>query len=290
MKLSIFIFFCMNLLFAQVPGAPSSTQANEMMNEGSMIQATAPSGQNLENKKVDSNPSLNPISSPPSGLEIGAPSLIDENKKILDEVSGDFDIVVNTKDNLIDYLFEEFIPKILQKNKKEQAILDYFKNKGYTTSFGYALNKTLQGDFYNYYTRKINKDGKINLRHNVVDEYFIDFYVNNEISVLHRIDWFQKNSGLYNEAYGRRINLIIITDDPLGLYNDLSILDMRVLGQPGVFFIDMNKLDYDKEPWENLFQFNLTGSVYQVVTDDLSRREFRYEFEDKKIRRKVGKV
>ena len=72
----------MNLLFAQVPGAPSSTQANEMMNEGSMIQATAPSGQNLENKKVDSNPSLNPISSPPSGLEIGAPSLIDENKKI----------------------------------------------------------------------------------------------------------------------------------------------------------------------------------------------------------------
>ena len=65
---------------------------------------------------------------------------------------------------------------------------------------------------------------------------------------------------------------------------------MRVLGQPGVFFIDMNKLDYDKEPWENLFQFNLTGSVYQVVTDDLSRREFRYEFEDKKIRRKVGKV
>ena len=152
------------------------------------------------------------------------------------------------------------------------------------------MNKTLQGDFYNYYTRKINKDGKINLRHNVVDEYFIDFYVNNEISVLHRIDWFQKNSGLYNEAYGRRINLIIITDDPLGLYNDLSILDMRVLGQPGVFFIDMNKLDYDKEPWENLFQFNLTGSVYQVVTDDLSRREFRYEFEDKKIRRKVGKV
>ena len=212
------------------------------------------------------------------------------SKKILDEVSGDFDIVVNTKDNLIDYLFEEFIPKILQKNKKEQAILDYFKNKGYTTSFGYALNKTLQGDFYNYYTRKINKDGKINLRHNVVDEYFVDFYINNEISVLHRIDWFQKNSGLYNEAYGRRINLIIITDDPLGLYNDLSILDMRVLGQPGVFFIDMNKLDYDKEPWENLFQFNLTGSVYQVVTDDLSRREFRYEFEDKKIRRKVGKV
>ncbi|MCK6597621.1 MAG: pilus assembly protein PilP [Bdellovibrionaceae bacterium] len=82
MKLSILILFSTKLLFAQAPEVSSPSQGAEMINEGSMIQATAPSGQNLENKKVESNSSLNPTSPPSFGVEIGAPSLIDESKKV----------------------------------------------------------------------------------------------------------------------------------------------------------------------------------------------------------------
>lgn len=210
--------------------------------------------------------------------------------KLLDEITGDFEIVINTKDELLNYLFDEFIPRIFQENLSENKILNYLKSRGYSNSFGYALNNTLQGDFYNYYSRKINKDGKINKRHNVVDEFFIDFYYNNEMSVLHRLDWFQKNSKLYKERYGRGINLIIVTKDITSLYNDLSILDMRVLGQPGVFFISLDDLNEKVDVWSNLKQFSLDGAVYKIVTDDLSRREFLFRIDEKKIRHKVGKV
>jgi hypothetical protein len=210
--------------------------------------------------------------------------------KLLDEITGDFEIVINTKDELLNYLFDEFIPRIFQENLSENKVLNYLKSRGYSNSFGYALNNTLQGDFYNYYSRKINKDGKINKRHNVVDEFFIDFYYNNEMSVLHRLDWFQKNSKLYKERYGRGINLIIVTKDITSLYNDLSILDMRVLGQPGVFFISLDDLNEKVDVWSNLKQFSLDGAVYKIVTDDLSRREFLFRIDEKKIRHKVGKV
>lgn len=209
---------------------------------------------------------------------------------ILDQINGDFEIIVKKKDDLIDYIFKSLVPRIFHKNNQENMILNYFNKSGYTTSYGYALNEKLLGDFYNYYIRKLTPDGKIENKLGILEEYFLDFYLDEEMSVLHRIDWYQKNTKLYREEYKRDIRLIVVTDDIEKLYEDFRLLGQRVLGQPNIFILDINSFNSRNDVFNNLCQFGIDGEVFSIVTKDLSRREFKYKIKEKEIRQNVGRV
>lgn len=210
---------------------------------------------------------------------------------LLDEINGDFEIVIKPKDELIDYIFNSYISEMLQKNTERNNILQYFKKNGYQLSYGYGLNKTLQGDFYNFYLRKRDEQGKLVQSNGIVDEYFLDFYEDEEISVLHRIEWYDKNSTLYKEQFKRSIRLIVVTKNIEQTYKDFELVGQKILGQPGIFLLDVNKIDTYIPVYKNLYQLGITGEVYNITTPDLSRRKFVYKINShKNIKHKRGKI
>lgn len=210
---------------------------------------------------------------------------------ILDEINNDFEIVIKPRAELIKYMFESLVPDLLRKNEKKNSILNYFEEKKYSLAYGFGLNKTLHGDFYNYYLRNLDKKGKIIINDGVVDEFFADFYLDEEMSVLHRVNWYEKNSYLYKESFGRPIRLIVVTDDLETLFEDFKLVGMRILGQPGIFILDTNRLDTYNPIYMNLLQFGLGGEVFKITTPDLSRREFIYKINsNKSINHRKGNI
>lgn len=208
----------------------------------------------------------------------------------LDEIRPDFEIVIKPRGEMLDYIFEGLVPSILNRNPRENIYLDYLKKKGFTLSYGYNLNAYLMGDFYQYYVRKLDNKGKIVTRQGTLQEYFVDFYFNEEMGVLHRLEYFKKNDTLYREAFGRGINLVIVTDSVEQVYNDMAKLGQRVLGQNGIFVVDVNKMSTRNEIYQNLLQISPQGEVYRIVSSDHSRREFLYVIGEKQLKEKAGRI
>lgn len=208
----------------------------------------------------------------------------------LDEIKPDFEIVVKPRDAMLDYVFSSLIPSILNQNRRENQFLQYLQKKGFTLSYGYHLNQHLLGDFYQYYVRKLDEDGKIISRQGTPQEYFVDFYLNEELSVLHRIEYFKRNDRLYRDKFGRGTNLIIVTDNVEQLYKDLDKLGPRALGQQGIFVVDLNTMSSRNEVYQNLLQLSQQGEVFRTVSSDHSRREYLYTLGEKEVREKAGRV
>ena len=208
----------------------------------------------------------------------------------LDEIKPDFEIVIKPREEMLDYVFKGLIPRILNKNRKENAFLDYLQKRKFTLSYGYNLNEYLLGDFYQYYVRKLDNSGKIVTRNGTLQEYFVDFYHYEEMSVLHRLEYFKKNDKLYRDKFGRGINLIVVTDNIEQLFKDMEKLGQRALGIQGIFVVDSNKMSTRNEVYKNLLQISAQGEVFRIVSSDHSRREFLYRIGEKELREKAGRV
>lgn len=208
----------------------------------------------------------------------------------LDNVTDNFDIVVKHRDELIPYIFQSLIPRILNKNSDENIALKQIQDGGWTISYGYQLNTVLAGDFYNYFIRKLDENGQVVKFSGTLQEYFLDFYLDEEMTVLHRIEFYQRNTTLYKEKFGRNIRLIVVTKDIETLYQDLSLLGNKILGQPNVFVLDLNKFNPLDELYENLYTLGTQGEVFKITSRDHSRREFYYKIGQKTLNNKKGRI
>ena len=220
-------------------------------------------------------------------IELVKQTIIDT---FLDELKPDFEIVIKTRSEILNYLFDSLFPRILNKNRQENILLQYLQKHDFTPSYGYNLNAYLLGDFYQYYVRKLDKAGKIVSKNGTPQEYFFDLYLDEEISVLHRIDYYKKNNRLYEEAFGRPINLVIVVNDLEKAYKDLGLLGAKALGHQGIFILDLSRMSYKNDVYQNLIQITVHGEVFRIVSSDHSRREFLYRLHDTEMRQKKGRV
>lgn len=208
----------------------------------------------------------------------------------LDEIRNGLDIVIKAKDDIIPYIFDSLIPRIINRNSDENNTLRILEESGWTLSYGHQLNKVLAGDFYNYFVRKLDDNGNVIKFSGTLQEYFLDFYLDEELSVLHRVENFNRNSHLFKEAYGRGIRLIIATRSIENLYEDLSLFGQKILGSPNLFVLDINKMSPQNELFQNLYVLGTKGEVYQIISRDHSRQEFKYQIGKTGIKNKKGRI
>ena len=210
---------------------------------------------------------------------------------LLDELSPDFDIVVDTREKLLDYVFQSLLPKTLNKNNDENKILQYLQNNSWNISYGYTFSELFFNKFYNYYIRQLDKNGKIILRNQQPQEYFVDFYFDSEMSVLGEVRYFNKNNTLYKEKFGRNFKYIIISNNISQTYNDLKLLGPSSFSSNNISIMDVRNLDKTKDLYLNLLTLDNFGSVYKIASIDHSRRDFYYSLNSiEKIKQKVGRV
>ena len=208
----------------------------------------------------------------------------------LDQVTDNFEIVIKHQSQIMDYIFGSLLPTILNKNKNESRVLKYLTDEGWSLSYGYQLNQVLHGDFYNYFARKLDDNGQVIKFSGALQEYFLDFYLNGEMSVLHRIEFYHRNTTFYREKFGRDIRLVIATNDIESLYKDLNLIGDKVLGQPNIFVLDVNNFNSKTELFNNLYSLGRNGEVFAITSRDHSRREFKYRIGQKELINKKGRI
>lgn len=190
--------------------------------------------------------------------------------QILDLFQDTFDMVVGSKDELLALLFNTLIPNILQENKNKEQIFQILKEKhGFQVDLAYPLKPALNDADYEWYIRKLSNDNLIVKENGRLQEFVVDDYTYQPLSVLQRIQYHQRNSNVFYLKFKRNIPYIVIAKNEKSLYNDLKVADALTTEQ--VYFTTPKRLkDYPFH--EALFQFGIQGEIYHFEDNGLKKR------------------
>lgn len=190
--------------------------------------------------------------------------------QILDLFQDSFDMVIGSKNELLQMLFQTILPNILQVDKKRKTLFHLLQNKHqFQIDYALPLKFALNDADYEYYIRKINEDKRIVTENGKLQEYVLDVYIHQPLSVLQRIQFHQKNSNVFQLKFKRPISYIVIGKDEKSLFQDLKIAD--AINVDKVYFTTLKRLK--NLPFhEALFQFDPEGNIYHFLDTGLSKR------------------
>lgn len=192
--------------------------------------------------------------------------------QISDLFQESFDMVIGSKNELLELMFDTLIPNILQENKERKNILNLFNNKyQFRVDFADPLRETLNGADYEYYMRKVNKETLIVIENGRIQEFLLDDYTYQPLSVINRIQHHKRNSNTFHLKFKRQIPYIVIAKDEDSLYQDLKLAD--TLTNEEVFFTTPKRLK-ELSFHEALFQFDLNGNIYHFKDSGLKQRVY----------------
>lgn len=191
--------------------------------------------------------------------------------QIADLFQDNFDMVIGSKDELLQLMFHTLIPNIQQKNHPKEAMLESLKeHHGFQVDLAFPLKSVLNEADYEFFIRKMNVENKrIVIENGRLQEYVLDDYTHQPLSVIQRIQYHNRNANVFNLTFKRRIPYIVIAKDEVSLYTDLKLADCLTVDQ--VYFTTPSRLA--SLPFhEALFQYDVQGNIYHFVDSGLQQR------------------
>jgi len=190
--------------------------------------------------------------------------------KICDLFQDSFDMLIGSKDELLDILFNRFIPEMNQQNEAKNTLLQILQEKHqFRVDFAYPLKEALNGGDYEFYIRKVNEDKRIMMENGRLQEYVMDDYSLRQLSVIQRIQFHNRNSQVFHLHFKRHIPYIVIADNEDVLFQDLKMAD--VLTVENVYFTTPKRLN-ERPFHEALFQFDVQGDIYHFTDSGFRQR------------------
>lgn len=196
---------------------------------------------------------------------------------ILDVLDSDFEIFIGTRAEILNLMFQHYIPKILQSCFEMEKIKSIFIKDKFHVSNGYALKKHLLNTEFEYYIRKIKNNNSILVENGKVQEFLVDEYLYRPFSVLTKIAYHQRNSSCFKHDFERDICYLILVNDIQSLYNDLKVVDL--IGIKGVYFTTIERLK-TKPFYEAIFQIDSLGNLHHFANFGLRERIFEYNLDE----------
>lgn len=194
------------------------------------------------------------------------------SQAIIDVFGEGFDMHIGSKDELLNLVFDELIPDMVQQNDTKARLLRVLQQyHGFSIAPGERLNGMLHNTTYEYYVRRLNEDGGIRSLFGRIQEFLIDDYTTQPLSVLHKITYHKRNANSYRIKMNRTIPYIVVAKDEQVLYKDLLVTDIKNL--ENIFFTTVDRLE--KKDFHNaLFQIDPQGNIYHFKNDGLTERVY----------------
>lgn len=190
--------------------------------------------------------------------------------QISDLFQDTFDMVIGSKDELLHLLFNILIPNIHQTNEEKDAVLQSLKEQHQLqVDFAFPLKPALNDADYEFYIRKVNEDKRIVVENGRLQEYVMDDYTSQPLSVIQRIQYHQRNSNVFYLKFKRRIPYIVVGKNESSLLHDLKTADALTVEQ--VYFTTPKRLK-ERPFHEALFQFDIQGDIYHFTDSGLQQR------------------
>lgn len=201
---------------------------------------------------------------------------LSSSEVLLDMFGRDFDLYAGSKEEILKLLFEYLIPDIQQISYKEEELRNILNLKfGFSVADGEKLRKSLHDTTYCSYIRKINTNNTICMEDGRLQEYLLDNYNYEPMSVLTKIAYHSRNSSMFNINYGRHISYIIILDDIEKTIKDLSLLEL--LGTPNIYFTTVDRLK-NLNFYEAIFTIDTFGNMYHFKDMALEKQVYEKSF------------
>lgn len=190
---------------------------------------------------------------------------------LIDLLGDDFDIVIGTREELLDYAFKQLIPTLKLSNPFHTEFLDIMKEKhGFIMRDADKLCETLDGTF-SFYGVKTDQKGNILTENGRMQEYIFDDATHNPLSMLHKIDYHKRSSAQFRRTFGRGMSFIFIVRDEDEIQNILKISEMT--GRENIFYTTIERLK-NRSFNEAIFNFDSLDNRYSFKNNGLVTRVF----------------
>lgn len=194
-------------------------------------------------------------------------SLVKEtfSQVLIDKVNLDtFDIYIGSSKQILNSTFNNLLSSLEHKNSPKNKLLGVFTKEDFLVSYGYNVKKYFENIEHDYYIRKLNKDGSIQMCENTAIEFLVNDYRDNPISVLNKITYHKKNSIMYKLSLKREVPLLTIVNSEEEIFNDLKLIDFDFDRTDNVYFI--NNEDLNGDIVSGLYQLDSSGNVSKFRT------------------------
>ena len=194
------------------------------------------------------------------------------NKNLFDQISPNFDVYIGDEDRLIGILKDQFIDRYSEFSTRLFQLKDLlFHGHGFTSSMAYNLVTSMQEVPFDLYIRRLNERQNIMVKDGRAQEFLVDYYVNEPVSILQKIAFFRASAVCVQAQFGREIPYLVVVEDPRSIYRDLSVLDIRSV--ENVFFTTIQRLK-TMTLCEAIFAFDGVGNMYHYTDDALNKPVF----------------
>lgn len=184
-----------------------------------------------------------------------------------------FDLYVGSSKELLNIIFNDILPSFECRSLNQNNLLSIFTKEDFFISHGYNIKQRFENIEYNYYIRKINKDGSLKIQNGRPVEFLVDDYRTGSMSVLNRIEYHMKNNTLFKISYGRDIPLLIICNSIHDIFNDLELLDFDFDRNSLIYFVVMDDI-LNKTIQESIIQLDNLGNIYKFKDYSLKTKLF----------------
>lgn len=187
-------------------------------------------------------------------------------KTFIDEFDDNVDLYVGTRHELLNAIFQKILPLAENSYFFDKAVMDEIitKKHGYTATQGDKLRKVFYQASYGYYIRKINSKNKIIKVKGKVQEFLFDENLFSPLSILNKIQYFDKNVKMFEINYQREINYLILVNNVEQLFDDL--ISCNLLGTPKVYYTTVARLQ--TLPFaQAVFFIDANGQVFRFSDD-----------------------
>lgn len=173
-----------------------------------------------------------------------------------------FDIYIGSSKELLNIVFNDILPSFECRSLNQNNLISVFTKEDFLVSHGYNIKQHFDNIEYDYYIRKANKDGTLQIENGRPIEFLVDDYRINSMCILNRIEYHMKNNNIFKLSYKRDIPLLIICNSIKEIFNHLELLDFNFSSNNLIYFVIMEET-IDQTIDKCLFQLDNLGNIYK---------------------------
>lgn len=200
-------------------------------------------------------------------------SLVKEtfSQVLIDKLSyNNFDIYIGSRQQVLNAAFNNLLASLEHKYSFKNKLLGAFAKEDFLVTYGYNVKKYFENVEYDYYIRKVNEDGSIQMCDNTTIEFLINDYRDNPLSVLNKITYHKKNSMMHKTSLNREVSLITIVNSEDEIFEDLKLINFDFDKSDNVYFINSEDLNLGLLP--GLYQIDSSGNVSKFKNYSLNSK------------------
>lgn len=195
---------------------------------------------------------------------------------LIDCFSDHFDMVVGTRQELLDYAFEWLIPSLQLTNPLQNEFIQLMQDKHEFIVRDADKISSFMEDTYDFIAYRTDSKNNLVVDNGRVQEFLFDDATFSPLSLMHKIDFHKRNSATFRRNMNRGISSVFIVDSEEQIESDLKLAGL--LGAEQVFFTTIERLKNLKFR-EALFSFDSLGNRFHFANNGLVERIIEKEAE-----------